>query len=283
MSRTYGRKLVCRVGTREVAAFDCSFTIQRTLDVFASTASITILNLSSDTRKALHAQVQGIDCEVLAGYENDAELARLFRGNLRVISSRKQGPDWVTTIESGDGDVVQAAEVSNSYPEGTSLKSIVRDVVGGLTSIGRDVLSGNLESALGLVPDKPTSGPMSAHGRANDVLKDALGQLDLEHSWQDNALQILERNKALNGNTAVLLTERTGMLDSPELQGVRGFVRVPIIRVSSLLNPSIAPGRLIRVVSESWSGELAARAVTHTGSSWGGDWQTDVEGLVVAR
>lgn len=278
MPKAYQRKLIVRIGTAEFASFDCAFSITRTLDMFANTASITVYNLSSESRKAIHAQVQGVDCEIRAGYENDPELFKFFRGNLRVISSRRQGTDWVTTVESGDGDIVSQADVSKSFPDGFSIKSVVTDLV---TSVKAE--AGNLVAALSGVPDKQTQGPTTVHGSVNDILADNLDKLGLEHSWQDNGLQILKKSQPLNGDTAVYLTPTTGMLDSPEIQGIRGFVRVPIVNVSSLLNPQITPGRLIKVESAIWTGSLAARRVTHQGQSWGGEWRTDVEGLVISN
>lgn len=275
VSKTYGRVLEVRIGKRLLKGFDCAFTISRSLDMFSNTASITAYNLSSETRKAIHAEVQGVDCEVRAGYANDPELARFFRGNLRVISSKRQAADWVTTVESGDGDVVSGTQVSKSYAEGFSIKGVVQDLVKEIKAE-----SGNIVSAFLGIDDKPLSGPLTVQGSANLAIKDSLEQLGLEHSWQDNAIQVLERHKALNGTTAVLLTPDTGLLDSPEIQGIRGFIRVPIARVRSLLNANITPGRLLRVESSSWTGNVVARKVTHTGQSWGGEWITDVEGVI---
>lgn len=275
MARTFQRKLIVRIGTRELELFDCTFNITRTLDMFQNTASISVYNLSSDTRKAIHAEVQGVDCEIRAGYVNDPELFRFFKGNLRVISSKRQGTDWITTVESGDGDIVSQADVSKSFPDGYSIKGVLTDMVDSIGAAG-----GNLAASLLGVSDKPLDGPLTVHGKANDAIADSLDKLDLEHSWQDNAIQVLKRNEGLNGSTAVLLSAETGMIGSPEIQGIRGFVRVPIANVTSLLNPQITPGRLIKVESDSWSGSIVARRVQHQGSSWGGPWETSVEGLI---
>ena len=276
MTQTYQRRLLIRVGERALDAFDVGFSIDRSTDYQANNARIQVYNLSADTRRDLQSRARsGIDCEILAGYRGSQEPARLFRGSLRVISSTRQGPDWVTTIESGDGDIVKQSEVNQSWAAGTSLKQVVQDMVGALKASGQDLVK-----MLAGVPDKPLDGPLVVSGRGDDALAQVLGKLDMEHSWQDGELQVMRKNASLGG-TAVLLRADTGMLDSPEVQGVRGFVRVPIVHVRSLLNPLIRPGGLVRVESTAWSGTLTARRVTHTGQSWGGEWETAVEGLVV--
>jgi hypothetical protein len=275
VTRRFQRRLVVRVGTRFLEAFDVSFSITRTLDYSQNTAQIAIYNLSADTRRDLQSRTgAGVNCEVLAGYSEDKEPARMFLGDLRVISSKRQGPDWVTTLESGDGDTVKQTEVVGSWGEGTSVKRVITELGGQLTVAG-----GNLVAALTGVSDKPLDGPLSVSGRGDDALANQLDKLDLEHSWQDQELQVVKKNVQAGG-TAVLLSAETGMLDSPEVQGIRGFIRVPIVGVRSLLNPYIRPGGLIRIDSPNWSGLCTARRVVHTGNSFGGDWFTEVEAMV---
>lgn len=275
MTRAYQRRLYVRVGTREVSALDVGFTVDRSIDYTQNTARIQIFGLSAETRKDLQSRAgSGVNCEVLVGYADQPPPMRLFLGDLRVISSQRQGPEWITSIESGDGDIVKQTEVTGSWPEGSSLKQVVSDIAGALRQSGQDILS-----AMAGVPDQALDGPLAVHGRGDDALRDQLDKLGLEHSWQNQELQILRKNGSKGGN-AVLLTPQTGLLDSPEVQGIRGFIRVPVVNASSLLNPLITPGGLVRVESSAWSGTLTARRVTHSGQSWGGEWMTSIEGLV---
>lgn len=59
------------------------------------TAKVSIYNLSAKSRGALQ-DVESLPALVEAGYGSD--LGQLCLGDLRNARSRKQGPDWITTL-----------------------------------------------------------------------------------------------------------------------------------------------------------------------------------------
>jgi hypothetical protein len=274
----YARRLQIRVGERLVDALDCAFEVTRTTDYSQNTARVQIYNLAAETRRDLQSRTgSGVRCTVLAGYSDGSPPSQICDQELRVISNQRSGPDWITSLESGDGDIVKQTAVKGSWAEGASVKGVVQDLVGQLGVRARDLVA-----SLGLVPDKPLDGPLSVSGRGDDSLAQQLDSLGLEHSIQDGELQVVRKSEGTAGE-AILLSPATGMVESPELQGIRGFIRVPVVNVRALLTPEITPGVRIRIESTAWSGVCVARRVVHSGTSWGGDWYTDVEGLVTAN
>jgi len=63
-----------------------------------------------------------------AGFAGGGSLPLLFGGDLREVQSYREGPDWVTTLSSGDGDVAKKKRVNKSFGPGTPLKFAIEQV-----------------------------------------------------------------------------------------------------------------------------------------------------------
>lgn len=251
---------------RNLAGLDCTFRIERSLQRAQNTAEIQVMNLSKDSRRFLQSQEKGVRVLLKAGYQTQVDdLPQLFYGDLRYVISRRNGPDWVTEVTSGDSDAQKKGQVSFSLGPGSSFKTaverIVKEMKGG---------AGNLKDALKGAPDKKYGDGTTVHGPGDDELARILQQHDLEHSWQDGAVQILPSGGALRA-TAVVISEATGMIGSPDL-GTKGTVKV-----RTLLSPDIYPGRTVHVQAENLDMFAVANKVVHSGDTAGQDWFTDLE------
>lgn len=278
MTRLYGRAFTLNVSGRDLSGFDVAFEVVRSSDTTQNTASVSIANLAKDSRRFLHEQEQGVVVELRAGYRDDPVLPLMFKGRLRVVSSKRQNADWVTSIETGDGDVARTAEISKVYPEGFSVKGAVQDLVKVMRAEG-----GNLISALKGEPDKKLDGQLIVHERGDRTLQRLLDSMDLEGSWQNDALQVVKKGGFLNAS-AVKITPETGLIGNVELQGKRtlkGKTTGALVKFDSLLNPELAPGRKVVLDSDTWAGTCVVRKVTHTGDSSGGEWTSSVEALIL--
>jgi hypothetical protein len=108
------------------------------------------------------------------------------------------------------------------------------------------------------------------HGNSGDELQKLLNSAGLEGSVQNGELQILPKGKPLNV-LAVKLSPNTGLIGSPEL-GSKG-----VVKLVSLLNSEIYPGRKIQVLSESVTGFFRVEACSFIGQTSGNDWYTAIE------
>jgi len=109
------------------------------------------------------------------------------------------------------------------------------------------------------------------HGNAGDELRRLLSSAQMEYSIQNGQIQVLPLGKALNA-TAIKLTPATGLVGSPEL-GAGGKVKV-----RSLMNAQIYPGRKIQIQSDAIDAFFRVDRAVYLGDTHGNDWYVDCEG-----
>jgi hypothetical protein len=240
-----------------------SFSIEKTGDATPNALDLAIYNLSADSRAWIAKK--GMAVMVDAGYA-DPGAKLLYSGTLERVSHSKEGPDWVSRIESADGVAAHRSIIlAESFGPGTTEASIVRAVADKLgVTVGE--LKGLSDTKFG--QGRQLTGPA---GRELDALCRSRG---LRWSIQDGVLQILPLAQALNLE-AVVLSAETGLVGSPD-KTERG------VKMVSLLQGGINPGRLIKLESRNIKGLYIAEKVTHSGDSHGRDWYTTIEAFLAS-
>lgn len=268
----FKRAAKLNVHGRVLEGLHFEFQVIRSLKASQNTCDVKMYNLAPNTRKFLQEQTKGVILELHAGYEGQSPLPRIFLGQLRQITTERDGADWVTLISSGDGDKEKKKGVSFSLGPGTSLERAAKEI---MKQIGGKV--GNLASALKNA--RFTDGAaqfaesFTAYGNGDKELGKLLGGAGLEHSWQNGELQVLTKDSALNA-TAVTLNQGTGLVGSPEL-GVSGDK----VKFRSLLNAEIFPGRIVHIQSANLDGFFRVDKAQYTGGIHLSEWYVDCEGL----
>lgn len=264
------RVAVLTIDTIEIKDLRFVFTVDASIKPQPNKASISVFNLNPDHRAQIE-ELRSAPVRLDVGYLEGTQT--VFLGDLRTCPSSKDGPDWVTTVESGDGEkAIRTARVNVSAAKGTSTDKILKDVA---TAIG--VLPGNLEDAAKKIKSAfPGSGSIFPTGTiltgsAAREMTNICRSLNLEWSVQKGALQILERGKALE-KSAVLLSSTTGMIGSPTVDN-KG-----VLSVSSLMNPEIFPGRLLVLEALRLQGQYRIEECHYAGDTHGAQWQVDVKG-----
>lgn len=288
----FGRRWAVTVNTTRITELDLSFKIEKSLKDEPNKCELKIWNLTEDLRAQIEElnpktdevsslakkknkvavrkqATKGIPCQIEAGYgDNDKDLSLLWLGDIRSAKSERTGPDWITTLESGDGEKAwQNARVNVSFgpmtPVDTALQAIVKSLGLGEGNIKKagDVLrlSGKTFTQ-GTVISGPTARELTAFCKS----------ADLEWSIQDGAVQILDRGKALDA-TAIKVSAETGMLDSPSVD-VDG-----ILTVKMLMIPDVRPGRLLVIDSKRIKGNYKIEKITWTGDTYGTPWEIEME------
>jgi hypothetical protein len=261
------------------------FDVTATVDSKPNQAKIKVHNLSTSTRNLMSDKHQGI--EFLAGYGDDVSI--IFRGTTTNVLHQKVGTGWETVIYSGDGQKEFSENFfSQSYPAGTPVKRIIQDVSAAMGySAGADVV---------LETDTLLKGA-SYSGRAKDVMDEVTKDFDYTWAVQWGSLEVLDSSGFLgNVATAVLLRADTGMLGSPTLiDRTDRNKKIVGVRVTSLLNPAIRPGRLIEIQAQSnattlgslnksvapktdANGVYICKIVEYQGNNFGGEFIVNVEG-----
>ncbi|MFW6031644.1 MAG: baseplate hub protein [Myxococcota bacterium] len=245
-----------------------SFTVTKNLRRHPNDCTISLVNLSPDSRRRLE-QLDTVPVKLLAGYEQ--EMAQIFVGRLRDINTERDGPDLVTTIEGLDGGQQhKAGRVNRSFAKDVSIGDVLKQVV---RDVGESIVGeGNLSDVLGRpeMKRKLTQG-MTLQGHATEELERVATAAGLEWSVQDERLQFLLRGRALEGE-AVRLAPDTGLIGSPSIDNEG------LVTVRSLMIPDVWPGRRLKVEGEFLDVTIRADRCVYTGDSRGEEWSIESQG-----
>lgn len=249
------------------------FKVRKTLKGQPNTLDVRISNLAAQTRAQM--QKKGAKVTLLAGYEENPDQL-LFNGDARTIDHVRRGPEWLTRVQCGDGEVaMQKRAVNLSFAPGAKVSDVVLQLA---QATGLDL--GNVSARLKRGDFKGAAsqflGGYAASGRSFAQLQSVARAAGLDVSVQDGALQLLGATDATS-EEAVLLSADTGMVESPEHGSPEKSGDDAVVKVKSLLQPSIRPGRRIRIESISLKGTFVVETVHHTGDTHGAPWYSEVE------
>jgi len=264
---------------RELKGVRFNFNITKTSEANPNTSTITLWNISPDSRAALEEPLAQVT--VKAGYSgfgvNPISPSAIFGpdqseiiyvGNVRLngIKQERRGPDIATILECSTAiEAMTNSFVNRSYAPGTTAIQVITDLA---ASMGFSIAQ--LQTAGADV----SLGGMSISGSAKNALTAIVQKLGVEWSIQDDELHIVDKSLPTL-EPPVLLTELTGLLGVPTKRSDGGYI------FKSLLNPKIRPGRTIVIASLAVSGAFRPRKVDHIGDLDGGPWDTVVEAIEV--
>jgi hypothetical protein len=231
--------------------------------------TLSVYNLSERTRKAIGDKGTRVILE--AGYVQT--FAQIFTGDIRVADHVRDGPNIVTKIQAGDADrAINFARIGESFRAGTPLPAIVQKLA---SVMGVD--PGNAVDQAGQLGREFVSG-WTSHGRAVEEMDRLLSGTGYGWSVQDNRMQLLAEGETTRAQ-AVLLSEKTGLIGSPEHGSGKDKSKAGFLKVKSLLMPILRPGVRIRLEAMNQTGDLRAVNVAHTGDTEGQDWYSEVEAV----
>jgi hypothetical protein len=270
VTQLFNRSVTLRVETLEITGLRIGFKVEKAHKKATNTCEVMVWGLSENTRKAL-AKQKRVRVQLIAGYVGTE--AQLYAGELRVASSTKQGPEWITKVESGDGEHrAREARISKSFARLT-FDQMLNELAGalgvGAGNAAELAANGKFQGAI-----KSLTKGTVLNGQAADILDRMARSSGYEWSVQDGQLQFLEVGKALQ-RTAVSLTPDTGLLGSPEV-GEKG-----VVTARSWLQPSIIPGRKVHIRSRQVNGFFRVLKLLHRGDTRGSEWYTEIEGQPV--
>ena len=210
-----------------------------------------------------------------AGYVGETQ--QLFSGDMTNVVHSREGNDWLTNIDSGDGSrSYRSSRINESFAPGTKLVDVIKKV------------AETMGLGMGNVVDKLGEGGfrggvtefakgISVVGKCSEELDKLLASAGLEYSIQDGQLQVFKRKSVeTTKDEAILLDHASGLIGAPPEPGDKGYVKV-----RSLLQGTIAPGReavILPLRADRMS--IRVEKVYHLGDTWGTDWYTDFEGSI---
>lgn len=219
-------------GSLVVRDLKIDFEILKGIGSSQNEASISIWNLTASNRKKLGEEFDKVELKV--GYRGGS-LSTIFKGDIRDVTNTKETADVQSKLDCGDGDkAVAEGSASKTFGKGTKPKEVVDYLIGQLPGVSKGEIKG--------LDDLPAyKRPVTVFGRAAAELDKIGREHRLYWSVQDGAAQVVKNDQHLQGTT--VLSSETGMIGIPEITD-KG------VRVKALLNPNVAPGRLIDVRSD---------------------------------
>lgn len=257
------------VKDREVDGLRIRFRVKKTLKPDPNSADIRIHNLGDATRATL--QEAAVPVVLMAGYESDTQV--IFSGTSRAVDHRREGQDWVTHIQCGDGEQAFRGFSQFSFGAGTKATVVLERIA---KDLGIDVGDALAKLKRGDFREGFLQG-YTATGRAVRELDRVAKALGLEWSIQDGQLQLLEPDAATQAE-ALVLSADSGLIGSPDHKMAENASVAPLLRAECLLNGGVLPGRLVKLETATRTGFYRVENVEHQGDTHGSEWTTAWEG-----
>ncbi|QIG74971.1 putative structural protein [Rhizobium phage RHph_I72] len=247
------------------------FHVTKSISGSANTMDLKIWNLNEGHRNAVGKELSQVIIE--AGYippEGGGNLGIIFKGAVRDYQHDRDGPDIITTVSCGDGDLAyRRATISKTIPKGASIPDVVEEINKELKKQG--IAKGELK-----YPDdiRTLKRPYSMCGSCAREL-DTLGRGNgFYWSLQNETLEIIPSDGFLPG--MIYLDKDSGLIGTPTITD-NG------IKVEGLLNPGARPNRQMKVVSQvlqmnSQSEIYRISAVDFDGDNQEGDFKMSLTG-----
>jgi hypothetical protein len=271
VTKLFGRAATLNVHGKLLQGLDFEFRVDRNVKAESNTADFTIYNLNPDNRKFLQSQKGGVIVELRAGYA-DTALPLIFLGQLREVTTLRDGSDWTTQLSTGDGDKARKTPVAFSLGPGASFDAAVKKSLSSMglhaANVTKDIAGGHFGDA-----SKELVEGFAAFGFGGPELDKLVDSAGFEGSIQNGEYQMLPKGAVLN-KPVVTLDETSGLVGSPEL-GIDK--NLPQLKFRSLLNADIAPARLVHVIAVNLNGFFRVERAAYSGQTTGGDWYVDCE------
>ncbi len=247
-----------------IAGLHMSFDIVKTRGTEPNTAKITVYNLNAESRRVI-SEATRPEIVLTAGYEGSDAL--VFSGRTRRAISTKNGVDWMTTFNVGDGADAARLPVAIKFPTGTSVIDAVKQIAEQTGLVSGDLVS-RLRSKSLLV--ELVDG-FTAVGNAADLIKDLCKSNGVTPTIQDGAWTGTGKGEVNTGKEPYVLRDDTGMLGTPEY-GDKGN-----IHVKTLLLPDLRPNDPVRMDTLEIKGNYRVDRVQHSGEWRGATWQSTLD------
>lgn len=236
---------------------------------------INIFNMNIDSRGTL-SQNDKLFLILDVSYA-DEPYHTIFAGDIIFATSIKEGADWVTKIEVGDGqrDLTRKT-FQKSWKKGASTKAILREIFSSFEYITVD--------GFDRIKGRSLNGKLTVDGNLSQAIDKLLLQEGLTWTVQDEILRILSPYEVLDTNVT-LLAPYSGLINTPFTQELtlpnyekgEKTVKVSGIKFKSLIVPNILPTRAVRIESVATVGSFKCIKARYNGSNYGNDWYIECE------
>jgi len=267
----------------DLSALRTVFNVKNDISNFANLGYIEIYNLAESTRNLISEEYQRIRLSV--GYGDEAGLSVLFDGEIRNVFHRRVDVDIITELYCADGDSYLRKSITRRSSGGDkTLGQLIRELVSDLKDTkGKSIAIGEINVVLDFVKIKGITFCETTAGTLNSLAA------SYNFNWfiENRKFYAVSANRVLENQVTSIISPQYGMISSPVLTDIG-------VDVKTLLNPSVRPGRKIKIQSAGTKvalgalyfenvsktlgeGEYKVLRVTHTGDTRGDEWYSDIE------
>ena len=247
-----------------------SFSVNKEITGSPNQTSLTILNLSADTRQRL--QQSGLAIELYAGYVGEP-LRLVSKGGVLSAVSQRAGAEIATTIGVMDGQgATLKAYYDKSFAGATPVADIVKELAATMADKGVQLGEINVK---GTLADKGRV----FHGRTVDSLDSLAKAFKFSWSIQDGVFQAIDDD--IGSRKLYVLDDATLISVSPLLNGQLQF-KVGV-DITTVLDARIVPGDKVQVkssVSPDLNGTYIVDECQLSGASHGATWTSQIKSLI---
>lgn len=232
------------------------FDIVRSTLGSPNTGTFSILNLSEDKRSAVfHDRYDTLNyrrVRLFAGYDTEETLPEIYRGNIQVAGSTRQGQNWLTKIECLDGFYGMVnGQASFSAPKSQTVDEILKNIA--------QLMPRTSLNTVGDFVTKRTRG-VTIVGNCWDVAKKVVGNgdafIDLER------INFLDQNEYIIVDGEIpILTGDSGLLNTPRRQNA--YIEVDLIFYPNIINGQVVEVQSLEKVN---NGFYQVRGIRHRGT-----------------
>ena len=198
------------------------------------------------------------------------ELNQLLSGSILKSVTTREGTDFITELEIGDGSFALAsAHVSQVFPQGTSELNILEAAIEQLQAEGISVSDDYDKSDF----NNKLQRSVSVSSPAKDVLIEYATKNGYSWSIQDSQLQLLKITKG-KSEPAFLLTPATGLIGSPK----QNFNAVSF---NTLIIADLTVGAKVLIQTSTIDAAFVVLKINLRGDTHGNEWSASCEGLVL--
>ena len=267
----------------DLSALRTVFNVKNDISNFANLGYIEIYNLAESTRNLISEEYQRIKLSV--GYGDESGLSVLFDGEIRNVFHRRVDVDIITELYCADGDSYNRRSITKrSSGEDKNLRQIITELISDLKDTkGKSVSIGEINIEADSVKIKG----ITFCSTTEESLNNLAASYNFNWFIENRKFYAVSANRILEKQVTSIISPQYGMISSPVLTDIG-------VDVKTLLNPSVRPGRKIKIQSAGTKvalgalyfenvsktlgeGEYKVLRVTHTGDTRGDEWYSDIE------
>jgi len=247
--------------------------------IVGSVAQLAIANAPQDLRRRVSRRFADAgrlvpsDAETIQLAAGVEEAQVIHRGLPVLATTSKQGPEFVTAIESNPSvERHRNSDVQRAWPE-APVQAIVDELLD-TARLGRPSWSAG---ALATVAGQRMT--VSASGGALKAVKKILDKFDLVFVIDHFGVRITEMGTTEPGDQVPLIAEETGMIGPPKITKTGVQVRTVLRPDISVLRPFDVRAQTLVETLDREQQRYFAQRVEHVGDTRGDRWETRVTGF----